>query len=55
MTEFYSLGLALSQEIDRVHVHPRDLVEVKHDYWTAVFNQRLQFRKVLRAHTTNEP
>ena len=54
MPEFYSLRQALSQEIDRVHVHQRDLVEVKHDCWTAVFNQRLQLRKVLRAHTTNE-
>ena len=55
MPEFYSLGLALSQEIDRLHVHVRDLIEVQRDCWSAVFNQRLQLRKMLRAHTANEP
>ena len=55
MPEFYSLRPALSQEIDRVHVHERDLIEIKRDRWSAVFNQRLQPPKMLRAHTANEP
>jgi hypothetical protein len=55
MPEFYSLRLARSQEIDRVHVHERDLTQVKRDYRSAVFNQRLQFPKMFRAHSANEP
>ena len=55
MPEFYSRRLALSQEIDRVHVHERDLIEVKRDCGSAVFNQRLQLPKMLRAHSANEP
>jgi hypothetical protein len=55
MPEFYSLRLALSQEIDRLHVHERDLIEVKRDGWSAVFNQRFELPKMLRAHTANEP
>lgn len=55
MTEFYSLGLALSQEIDRVDVHERDLIEVERDCGSAVFNQRLQLPKMFRAHSANEP
>ena len=54
MPEFYSLGLTLSQEIDRVHVDLRDLVQVKHDCRTAVRNQRLQLRKMLRAQTATK-
>ncbi len=49
MPEFYSLPLALSLEINRIDAHQRDLVEVKHDCWSTVFNQRPQLPKMLRA------
>ncbi len=54
MPEFYSRRLARSQEVDRVHVHERDFIQVKRDYGSAVFNQRLQLPKMFRAHSANE-
>lgn len=55
MPEFYSRCLTLPQEINRVDVHERDLMEVKRDCWSAVFNQRLQLPKMFRAQSANEP
>jgi hypothetical protein len=37
MPEFNARGLALSQEIDRVHVNERLIIEVKRDCWSGVF------------------
>jgi len=54
ISKFYSLRLALSQEIHRVHIDLRDLIEIKHDEWRAVCDQRLQLREMLRAQTTTE-
>jgi hypothetical protein len=55
MPEFNARSLALSQKIDRVHVNERDVIEVKRDCWSGLFNQRHQFSKMLRAHSANEP
>jgi hypothetical protein len=54
ISKFYSLRLALSQEIHRVYIDLRDLIEIKHDEWRAVCDQRLQLREMLRAQTTTE-
>jgi len=55
MSEFYSRRLTPSQEIDRVDVHVRSLIEVKRDYRSAVFNQRLQRSKMFRAQSAKKP
>lgn len=55
MAEFYSRRLTLSEEIDRVDVHVRDLMEVKRDRGRAFFNQRLQATKMFRAHSAEKP
>jgi hypothetical protein len=54
MPKFYALLSALPQEIDRVHIDVCDLVKVKRDKWSAVFNHRLQLREMLRTQTTTE-